>query len=167
MIRLQPIEVSGKRMKYLVTLVNAFIAASLLTGCGESPTSTSQSTGSAGGEHSKGTTGSAEESNIKEISDATFEQEVIKSDLPVLVDFWAPWCGPCRMMGPIVEELSKENSGKLKVVKVNIDDNTKTAESYNIRSIPTLFIFKDGKLVDQIVGAVPKTSLASTISKHI
>lgn len=154
-------------MKYFVTLVNALFAASLLTGCGEStPTSQNSSSRPAGSEQTQATQGSAE-SNIKEISDATFEQEVLKSDLPVLVDFWAPWCGPCRLMGPIVEELSKENSGKLKVVKVNIDDNAKTAEAYDIRSIPSLYIFKEGKLVDQLVGAVPKTTLASTISKHI
>jgi thioredoxin 1 len=99
------------------------------------------------------------------VTDATFEQEVLKSDLPVLVDFWAEWCGPCRMVAPIVDELSKEYSGKLKVAKVDVDSNTKIASQYGIMSIPSLLFFKNGKVVDQIVGAVPKKAFLDRLNK--
>jgi thioredoxin 1 len=92
---------------------------------------------------------------ISEFTDANFENEVLKSDQPCLVDFWAEWCGPCRMVGPVVEEIAKEYEGKLKVGKVNVDQNTQTASKYGIMSIPSLLFFKQGKVVDQIVGAVP------------
>lgn len=104
---------------------------------------------------------------VNEVNDADFEQEVIKSDLPVLVDFWAPWCGPCRMVAPVVEEIAELYEGKLKVFKLNTDNNPATAGQYSIRSIPTLLVFKDGERVDAVVGAVPKTTLATTIDKHL
>ncbi len=94
-----------------------------------------------------------------EVTDASFETEVLKSDLPVLVDFWAPWCGPCRMVAPIVEELADEYNGKVKFVKLNTDDNVQTASKYGIRSIPTLLVFKGGEPVGQIVGFRPKSDL--------
>ncbi len=102
-----------------------------------------------------------------QVTDATFEQEVIESAVPVLVDFWAPWCGPCRMVAPVVDEIATQYEGQVKVVKVNTDENPQVASRYGIRSIPTLMIFKAGQRVDMVVGAVPKTTLATTIEKHI
>lgn len=101
-----------------------------------------------------------------EVTDATFQDEVLNSDLPVLVDFWAVWCGPCRMIAPIVEELSKDYFGKMKFTKLDIDNNRQIATKFGIRSIPTLLIFKDGKVVAQIIGAVPKPTLINKI-EHI
>ncbi len=100
-------------------------------------------------------------------TDANFEGEVLGSEKPVLVDFWAPWCGPCRMIAPVVEELANELDGQLKVVKVNTDENFTTSVQYGIRSIPTLGIFKDGKLVDTVVGAVPKSHLMEKVEPHL
>lgn len=104
---------------------------------------------------------------VIELTDTNFEEEVIKSSIPTLVDFWAPWCGPCRMVSPIVEELAKEFSGRLKVGKLNVDNNQDTAAKYGIRSIPTLIIFKNGKQVAQTVGAQPKESLKKFIEQKL
>jgi len=102
-----------------------------------------------------------------EVSDSTFQKEVLENEVPVLVDFWAPWCGPCRMVAPVVEEIADQYKEQIKVVKVNTDENPNVASEYGIRSIPTLMIFKDGQRVDMVVGAVPKTTLANTIEKHL
>jgi len=96
-----------------------------------------------------------------------FEKEVLKSDIPVLVDFWAAWCGPCQMVSSSVEELGKDYAGKLKVCKLNVDDIPSLAQKYNIMSIPTLTIFKDGKAVDEIIGALPKGVIEEKIKPHI
>ena len=103
--------------------------------------------------------------NVVEISDGNFEGEILKSDVPALVDFWAPWCGPCKSIAPILEDIAEEFSGKLKVAKLNVDDNPKTPTNYNVRGIPNLVFFKSGKVVEQIVGAVPKDQLIAAISK--
>ena len=99
------------------------------------------------------------------VTDDTFEQEVLKSDVPVIVDFWAEWCGPCKMIAPIVEEIGNQYDGKLKVAKVDVDSNTKVATQYGIMSIPSLLFFKGGEVVDQIVGAVPKKDIETRLSK--
>jgi thioredoxin 1 len=106
-------------------------------------------------------------SAAEQVTDSTFEQEVLKSEVPVLVDFWAPWCGPCRMVAPVVEEIAEQYEGQIKVVKVNTDENPNIASQYGIRSIPTLMIFKGGDKVDMVVGAVPKTTLATTLEKYL
>ncbi|MEN9218026.1 MAG: thioredoxin [Gloeomargarita sp. DG_2_bins_126] len=106
-------------------------------------------------------------SDAASVTDATFEQEVIQSPIPVLVDFWAPWCGPCRMVAPVVDEVAKEFEGRVKVVKLNTDDNPKTANEYGIRSIPTLMIFKGGQKVDVVMGAVPKTTLVKALQQQL
>ena len=105
--------------------------------------------------------------NVTHVTDETFESKVLKNKLPVLVDFWAPWCGPCRMVAPVVDEIGKQYQGQIKVYKVNTDDNPTIASKYGIRSIPTLMIFKQGQRVDMVVGAVPKTTLANTIEKYL
>jgi len=105
--------------------------------------------------------------NLVEGNDFNFEQEVLKSDTLVLVDFWAPWCGPCRMVAPVIEQLANEYEGKLKVVKLNTDENQNTAITYGIRSIPTLGIFKDGQVVDAVIGAVPKKYLEDKIKPYL
>ncbi|MEH1792905.1 MULTISPECIES: thioredoxin [unclassified Nostoc] len=106
-------------------------------------------------------------STAAQVTDSSFQQEVLDSDVPVLVDFWAPWCGPCRMVAPVVDEISEQYKGQIKVVKVNTDENPQVASQYGIRSIPTLMIFKDGQKVDMVVGAVPKSTLASTLEKYL
>jgi len=102
---------------------------------------------------------------IVEISDTTFDSEVLKSSTPVLVDFWAPWCGPCRILAPIIKEISDSYSGKIKVGKINVDENQLTTMKYGIRSIPTLIVFKDGDALEQIIGAVPKSEIERLINK--
>lgn len=104
-------------------------------------------------------------STIKEISDRDFDNEVLQSAEPVLIDFWAPWCGPCRMIAPIIEELAKENQGGVKVAKINIDDSPNTAANYGVSSIPTLMIFKGGEVVDRFVGVQPKKRLQDAIDQ--
>jgi len=101
------------------------------------------------------------------VTDSSFDAEVIQSEVPVLVDFWAPWCGPCRMVAPVVEEIAGQYEGQVKVVKVNTDENPNVASQFGIRSIPTLMIFKGGQRVDMVVGAVPKTTLAQTLEKYL
>jgi thioredoxin 1 len=98
-------------------------------------------------------------------TDANFEQEVLKSEKPVLVDFWAPWCGPCQMMGPIIEELAKEMEGKVKIGKMNVDENPATAEKFGIMSIPSIKIYKEGKVVKEFTGVQSKESLKEEIGK--
>lgn len=101
------------------------------------------------------------------LTDQSFETEVLKSDLPMLVDFWAPWCGPCRLVGPVVEELAKEYDGKLRVGKLNVDENSQTSAKYNIMSIPTLLVFKGGEVVKTIIGAQSKERLMQHIDEII
>ena len=102
-----------------------------------------------------------------EINDSTFDASVLKSELPVLVDFWAPWCGPCRSVAPVVEELATEYSGKINVAKMNVDESQSVPSKYGIRAIPTLILFKNGEVVDQITGAVSKTNIDALINKAL
>jgi thioredoxin 1 len=108
-----------------------------------------------------------EKGDLHHINDGNFNEEVLKSDLPVLVDFWAPWCGPCLSIAPAVEELAKEYSGRIKVGKMNVDENSQTPSSFGIRGIPTLILFKGGKAVNQVVGAVPKNKLKELMEESL
>lgn len=103
--------------------------------------------------------------NVKEVTDATFEQDVLKSDLPVLVDYWAIWCGPCKALAPVIEELSNDNEGKINVYKMDVDANPDTAAKYGIRGIPTVIFFKNGEIVDQVVGNQSKADFQSRIDQ--
>jgi len=105
-------------------------------------------------------------SNTLAVTDANFEQEVEKHDGLTVVDFWATWCGPCRMIAPILDQLAKEYEGKVKITKLDVDQNIRTASRFNVRSIPMLLFFKGGKVVDQIIGAVPKTQIESKFQQH-
>jgi len=106
-------------------------------------------------------------SKALEVTDNTFQKEVIESDKPVLVDFWAPWCGPCRMMAPVIDTISARLEEKLKVVKLNTDENQKTAEAYSIQGIPSLLIFKKGEVVERLVGFMPENVLTEKVTPHL
>ncbi|HVX65289.1 MAG TPA: thioredoxin [Bryobacteraceae bacterium] len=105
--------------------------------------------------------------NILDVKDTDFDTEVLRSEVPVLVDFWAEWCGPCKMMGPTVDAIATEYAGKLKVAKVDVDENGGTAMRYNIRGIPTLLLFKGGRVVEQRVGAVGKSEVVKMLQSHV
>ena len=105
--------------------------------------------------------------DVHAISDDTFETEVLQSGTPVLIDFWAPWCAPCRAIAPLVDELAKEYAGKLKVVKMNVDDNPRTPQRYGVRGIPNLILFQGGQVKEQITGAVPKSHLTKAIDRVV
>lgn len=107
------------------------------------------------------------EDTVVELNDSVFENEVIKSDIPVLVDFWAPWCGPCKAMAPAVSKISNDFAGRIKVGKINVDENRQTSVQFGIRSIPTMLVFKDGKIVDQIIGAVSQGELEQSVRKAL
>lgn len=105
--------------------------------------------------------------NVKETTDTNFESDVLKSDLPVLVDFWAPWCGPCKAIAPVLDELAKEYSAKIKIIKINVDDNPRSPTNYSVKGIPSLIFFKKGQVVEQIRGAVAKDVLVKAIEKVV
>jgi thioredoxin 1 len=109
----------------------------------------------------------AEKTNLLHVGDKNFAAEVLNSEVPVLVDFWATWCGPCRSISPIVEELATEFTGRVKITKLNVDENPAVPSQYGVRGIPTLILFKGGKILDQIVGAVPKARLKAMIEKAL
>ncbi|MFH0877563.1 MAG: thioredoxin [Candidatus Omnitrophota bacterium] len=104
---------------------------------------------------------------IVHLSDGNFKKEVLESQLPCLVDFWAEWCGPCRKVGPVIDDLAREFEGKCKIAKLNVDEGQKTASNYGVMSIPTLMFFKDGQVIEQIVGAVSKVELKTKIEEHL
>jgi thioredoxin 1 len=104
---------------------------------------------------------------VKEINESQFEEEVTKSEIPVLVDFWAPWCGPCKMLGPILEEVAAANDSRLKIVKVNVDENPDLAQKFEVMGIPSMFLFKNGDVIDSFTGAMSKQALTEKIDKYI
>ncbi len=105
--------------------------------------------------------------DVLQVTDNDFEQEILKASMPALVDFWAAWCGPCRAIAPVIEELAKDYAGKVKIAKMNVDENAKTPAKYGIRAIPTLILFKNGAVVDQITGAVSKAQIENAIKKML
>lgn len=105
--------------------------------------------------------------NISNVTDSTFEEAVLKSSTPALIDFWATWCAPCKAIAPLVDQIAGEYAGKIKVCKMNVDENPSTPGKYGVRGIPTLILFKDGKVVDQLVGAVPKAQIAALVNKAL
>jgi thioredoxin 1 len=106
-------------------------------------------------------------SNVAQVSDATFEGDILKSEVPVLVDFWAPWCGPCRSVAPIVDDLANVYAGKLKVAKINVDESTAVAMKYQITSIPTFIVFKNGEVADRALGALPRSEFVKLIDRNL
>ncbi len=108
-----------------------------------------------------------ENPNIHQVSDASFEGDILKSDKPVLVDFWAPWCGPCRSVAPIIDELANQYADKIKVAKVNVDDSTDVAMKYQVTSIPTFILFKNGQVADRVLGALPRSEFVKFIDRNI
>src|ERR1700687_1638640 len=114
-----------------------------------------------------GTERSITVADVQQITDGSFDQDVLKAALPVLIDFWAPWCGPCKAIAPVVEEIAKEYNGRLIVVKMNVDDNPQTPSKYGVRGIPNLILFKAGEVREQIVGAVPKAQLVKAINQVV
>lgn len=105
--------------------------------------------------------------NVQEVSDTSFESDILKSTVPVLVDFWAPWCGPCRTVGPIVDELASQYAGKIKVAKVNVDESQQVAFQYQVTSIPTFILFKNGRVADRVLGALPRSEFVRFIDRNI
>ncbi len=105
--------------------------------------------------------------NVKEVSDSSFDGDILKSSVPVLVDFWAPWCGPCRSVAPIVDDLANQYAGKLKVAKINVDESTEVAMRYQITSIPTFILFKNGQVADRALGALPRSEFVKLIDRNL